>query len=215
MKPTKRILRRSPRFSLGLAVAVLAGGCGTEPPTPAAVAVSPDSTTLLWFDETVQLTATAHDFDGQAMPDVAVTWTSGNESVVTVDTNGLVTPVGKGVALVYAAVGKVEGLATVTVSPDRRALLRFHEATGGASWRRRSNWGTDAPLGTWYGVTTDSRGNVVELAIGYNNLTGTIPAEIGVLGALEVLWLTSNRELTGSIPPELGNLGSLRRLDLH
>ena len=46
-----------------------------------------------------------------------------------------------------------------------------------------------------------------------NQLTSTLPAELGRLGALEDLQLGSNR-LTGSIPPEWGGMGSLQRLYL-
>ena len=45
----------------------------------------------------------------------------------------------------------------------------------------------------------------------YNQLTGSIPAELGNLVNLEMLRVDSN-QLTGSIPPELGNLSKLRFL---
>jgi len=89
-----------------------------------------------------------------------VAWTSDDESVVTVDSAGVVTAVGKGVASVRGAVKEVEGLTTITVNPDRSVLVEIHEALGGSGWRRDDNWGTDAPLDKWYGVTADSEGNV-------------------------------------------------------
>ena len=46
-----------------------------------------------------------------------------------------------------------------------------------------------------------------------NQLTGTIPSQIGKLSNLTSLWMYSN-QLTGSIPPELGNLSSLTHLAL-
>ena len=46
-----------------------------------------------------------------------------------------------------------------------------------------------------------------------NQLTGTIPAELGSLGELEYLYLSGN-QLTGAIPTALGNLSSLTALDL-
>ena len=42
-----------------------------------------------------------------------------------------------------------------------------------------------------------------------NQLTGAIPAELGSLPNLEVLWLASN-QLTGAIPAELGRLTNLK-----
>ena len=47
-----------------------------------------------------------------------------------------------------------------------------------------------------------------------NGLTDRIPAELGQLDSLRHLYLSSNR-LTGSIPAELGQLGSLEVLYLH
>mmetsp|Transcript_1136 Transcript_1136/g.2884 ORF Transcript_1136/g.2884 Transcript_1136/m.2884 type:complete len:124 (-) Transcript_1136:176-547(-) len=44
--------------------------------------------------------------------------------------------------------------------------------------------------------------NVVEVAIGNNNLNGTIPTELGTLGKLESLTMGRNR-ISGTIPTEL------------
>jgi len=46
-----------------------------------------------------------------------------------------------------------------------------------------------------------------------NNLTGTIPAEIGQLSGLDYLHL-SNNSLSGSIPTEIGQLKALKYLHL-
>lgn len=53
----------------------------------------------------------------------------------------------------------------------------------------------------------------VVLQLCYNNLTGSIPREIGSLKKLSVLALQSNK-LTGAIPASLGDLNALERLDL-
>ena len=215
MKPDKRMVSWSLRLGSGLTVLALAGGCGTEPLVPATISVSPGLATLLRLDETVQLTATVRDQYGQPISGVEVEWTSGDESVVTVDGTGLVTAVGKGVALVRAAVeGAGEALSAVTVDTERGALLRIYEALDGPNWFYNRNWGTDEPIRSWWGVTTDIHGSVVRLELAGNDLTGTIPAEIGVLGALDYLDLSRN-ELAGPIPPELGNLTELHALDLH
>ena len=207
---SSRLARPAPRHSGGfvhglLGVAALAGGCATEPqlPVPATITVFPESATLLWVGDTVRLAANVWP----------VEWTSDDESVVTVDSAGVVTAVGKGVASVRGAVGEVEGLATITVNPDRSVLVEIHEALGGSGWRRDDNWGTDAPLDKWYGVTTDSEGNVQALRLQANRLSGTIPPAIGHLGALDTLKLFWN-DLTGPVPPELGNLRQLRLLSL-
>ncbi|MYD56756.1 MAG: hypothetical protein F4246_07060, partial [Rhodothermaceae bacterium] len=52
------------------------------------------------------------------------------------------------------------------------------------------------------------------LNLSNNQLTGSIPPELGNLTELWALHLHRN-QLTGSIPPELGNLEALKRLDLR
>ena len=52
------------------------------------------------------------------------------------------------------------------------------------------------------------------LYLGWNNLAGAIPGELGLLANLERLNLRSN-DLAGSIPGELGNLASLVELNLR
>ena len=99
-------------------------------------------------------------------------------------------------------------------SSDRDLLVALYDATNGANWANAENWLTDAPLGEWHGVHTEAAGRVVGLDLGRNNLTGSIPRELGSLTSLESLWLSGNR-LSGSIPHELGALANLvwMRLD--
>ncbi len=47
-----------------------------------------------------------------------------------------------------------------------------------------------------------------------NDLGGPVPAELGDLGKLEVLWLVGNPKLTGPLPPTLTNLTSLKKMTL-
>ena len=62
---------------------------------------------------------------------------------------------------------------------DRAALVALYNATGGANWGRNGNWLSNAPMGEWHGVTTDSDGRVTHLDLRSNQLTGAIPAELG------------------------------------
>ena len=60
-------------------------------------------------------------------------------------------------------------------------------------------------------------GNLTSLTVlnlGSNDLTGSIPSELGNLTNLRELSLSGN-QLSGSIPSELGNLANLERLFLH
>ena len=96
---------------------------------------------------------------------------------------------------------------------DRQALVALYNATDGPNWGNNENWLSDEPLDAWHGVSV-SDGRVTELYLGDNQLTGSIPAELGNLSNLEVLHLLDN-QLTGPIPTELGNLSSLSDLNLE
>ncbi len=108
--------------------------------------------------------------------------------------------------------------ATITLvkddeAQDRAALQALYRATNGAGWTANTNWNSPAALNTWHGVTTNPDGRVVTLDLSNNNLTGSIPPQVGGLAALQVLDL-SNNDLTGSIPPQVGDLTALIHLDL-
>jgi Leucine-rich repeat (LRR) protein len=97
---------------------------------------------------------------------------------------------------------------------DRLALEALFTSCGGADWKRKGGWMTDAGLGEWYGVRVDAEGRVTELNLGMNNLAGPLPSELQQLSALKMLVLFGNT-LTGPVPVELGQLGSLTHLCLH
>ena len=96
---------------------------------------------------------------------------------------------------------------------DRAALEAFYDATGGTVWTDDTNWKTTAPLGEWFGVTTDGDGQVTRLELPSNGLTGPVPASLADLISLGWLDLGFN-ELKGPIPVELGSLENLRALTL-
>lgn len=100
----------------------------------------------------------------------------------------------------------------------RQVLTTLYEETRGSRWSRNDNWVTVAPLDTWFGVMTDSGGNVTELRLPGNRLNGRIPPELGMLESLKFLdfgmYYANSNSLTGSIPPEIGNLRNLEYLNL-
>ena len=106
-----------------------------------------------------------------------------------------------------------DSVSTGRMAEDRAVLEALYHATGSANWRYNDNWLSDAPLGEWYGITTDSSGRVTRIELVENRLTGPIPPELGQLDELHVLALPEN-ELTGPIPPELGQLDELQVLAL-
>ena len=146
-----------------------------------------------------------------------VSWGSDDTSVASVSDDGLVTAVAPGTATITATSGDASASAEATVrqppSPDREALVAFHEATGGDGWTNRENWLSSRPVGEWYGVGVNGEGRVTALHMGANNLVGSLPPETGRMPALERIYLPFNG-LRGGIPRELGELSRLRLLRL-
>ena len=56
--------------------------------------------------------------------------------------------------------------------PDLDTLVALYHATDGANWTNNRNWLSEAPLGEWFGVTTDPNGRVTELQLEHNQLRG-------------------------------------------
>ena len=186
-------------------------------PAIVSVEVSPSAETIA-VGMTLQLSAEALDANGQPVAGAEFSWESNNTSVATVDPMGLVTGIAEGTATITANTGDVQGRAHIAVanpvaSPDREILEIFYHATGGPSWVNSNDWLTDAPVSDWHGVDTDAQGRVTEIYLAFNDLTGSLPPELGNLVALETLRLTFN-DLTGSLPPELGNPVALETLNL-
>ena len=96
---------------------------------------------------------------------------------------------------------------------EQAALIALYNATGGLDWYDNSNWLSQKPFSTWFGVTTASNGCVTRLDLQNNNLTGSIPPDLGSLPMLQSLDLRNNN-LAGPIPPELANASNLERLFL-
>ncbi len=185
-------------------------------PAAIVIAVELDSTTLTDIDQTLQLTATVSDANDATIEDAMVSWSSSDESVASVDADGLVTPVSSGTADITAMAGEASESVTVTVmlpSPDREALIAIYNATDGPNWTRQDNWLSEAPISTWQGITTNDMARVTKLTLGHVGMSGPIPAELGQLAYLDSLTLGGN-ELTGSIPAELSQLERLVLLNL-
>lgn len=82
----------------------------------ARVDVSPASVEFSSLGDSVQLTAAPFDANDNAVEDAAITWSSEDDAVATVDANGLVTAAGNGTANITAQAGAASGGAAVTVS---------------------------------------------------------------------------------------------------
>ena len=96
---------------------------------------------------------------------------------------------------------------------QRTALIAVYNATNGQSWINNHNWLSDKKLVEWHGITTDDSGNITELDLSNNRLSGGIPSDLAHLTNLEFLDLSDN-ELGGEIPIELSHLSKLGFLSL-
>ena len=114
-----------------LAIAGWAVACGDaamepstpppEPPRATTVSVTPATAELKTLGATVGFSAEVRDQNGQVMAGAAVTWSSADGSVATVDASGLATAVGNGTATITATAGSARGTAQVTVAAPNLA----------------------------------------------------------------------------------------------
>ena len=98
---------------------------------------------------------------------------------------------------------------------DRASLIEFYNSTEGSSWTRSDGWCTDAPVDTWWGVTTrtvNGKTRVVSLSLGDNNIKGSVPESFGRLSCLESLVLKDNC-MSGSIPLAVRQMASWSSFD--
>lgn len=113
---------------------------------------------------------------------------------------------------------------TQVSKPECDALVGLYNATAGTSWTVNTDWLITTSPCSWYGVTCEAIAYpypdpyptgyyVVGLNLVDNNLSGSLPTEIGDLTNLKELSLGSNH-LTGAIPTSVGNLTALETLYL-
>ena len=189
---------------------------------PEAVGAIPNQTITAGQTVTIDASLYFSDPDGDVLT-YAATTTSIGVAVASVSGKTLtIGGVAQGTATMVVTASDPGGLAAMQFisvnvgvrSRDREALVALYEATqGNFFWDIDTNWLSDRPLGTWYGVTTDDDGRVVELSLPSNTVWGPIPREIVHLQSLKRLDLSDNR-VNGALPPEIGNLLDLEELNL-
>lgn len=150
-----------------------ATGPGSSATPVAGVTVSPDTATIA-VGGGVQLVATVRDASANVLSGRAIDWSSGNASVASVDSTGLVTGTGVGSATITATSEGESGTATVTVlaAPTVR---RVEPATGTV--------GTElAIVGSGFRMGIVARLDTIDLAslelLNDTILFGFVPAEV-------------------------------------
>jgi hypothetical protein len=102
---------------------------------------------------------------------------------------------------------------TAISKKECKTLIALYDSTDGENWTDNTGWNvTNSPC-NWYGVSCQG-GRLTGLALGDNNLKGSIPKELSKLKKLESLLLNDN-ELSGEIPKYLIKLRKLTKLDLN
>lgn len=93
---------------------------------------------------------------------------------------------------------------------ERQMLVDLYNSTNGDGWRNNTDWktaGDFSPAGTeckWYGVGCNaSQTQVTRIELSTNKLTGTLPAKLDRLSALEAFNVSGN-QFNGSLPSLTG-----------
>jgi hypothetical protein len=104
-----------------LAITIACGGDSSGPPAVATVDVSIAGDVVV--GQTVQLTATPRDANGNALTSRTVAWSTSNASIATVSNTGLVAGVSSGSATITATVDGKTGTRTLNVIPPPVATV--------------------------------------------------------------------------------------------
>src|ERR1041385_741119 len=100
-------------------------------------------------------------------------------------------------------------------------LKDLFDSLGGSSWTVKTNWpaagswpssATSSQFGTWTGISVVN-GDITQINLPNNNLTGHLPASIANLGKLKYLLLPNNH-LNGNFPLAVCNISTLQTLTL-
>ena len=98
---------------------------------------------------------------------------------------------------------------------EYQALVDLYNSAGGDEWTNNTNWMVGTSSGefdNWHGVTV-ANGDVTQILLSNNELTGSIPLSIKNLRSLSNLNLSVN-SLTGPVPHSIGDLINLKILQL-
>ena len=177
-----------------------------DPSRPTTITIEPDSF-FVTAGDTMRLKSVVEDQRGGLMFNASLTWASSDPAVATVDTAGVVTGIREGKTSVSVTAGAVSATAAGTVhGQDRATLMDLLRMASGESWTDRGNWGSNEPIGSWYGVEANADARVTALRLSNNGLSGHLPEDLGEVAFLTELHLDGNDGLSGPIPFSLTEL---------
>lgn len=169
------------------------GGDATpEPSAPVRVPVATVSIALgatsIIAGQTTRATATARDAAGTTLTDRAISWSSSNTGVASIDASGLVTAVAAGATVITASVEGRSGEAALTVQPipvasidvttaaasleigeTGKVTATLRDAAGAVLTNRAVTWSSSTPTV----ATVDATGTVTALTVGSTSITAT------------------------------------------
>ena len=141
---------------------------------------------------------------------------SNGDSTVSWDSAGLSWSSGQTIAVKMVAQDTAADATPRSGHPkggDRDVLEALYDETDGDNWTKNRRWKTNND--PWFGVTANTAGEVSHVELTNNNLSGSMPPELGSMNDMTNLLLDGNA-LTGSIPTGLGDRANkIKYLFLH
>jgi len=93
---------------------------------------------------------------------------------------------------------------------QRFALAYLYYSLGGEDWKNNEDWLSSKSTCDWARIECEIGSDAVrEVVLNENNLSGTIPQEVALLGGVKSIWFDGN-QLQGELPG--GALGELKKL---
>ena len=89
-------------------------------------------------------------------------------------------------------------LPVVVVSQtERQTLEALYDSTNGDSWKDNTNWNTEQPICSWFGIFCEEESSngdhgVIRIYLDYNNLNGNLPPELWKLESLNHVHFRGN-----------------------
>jgi len=203
-EPNTAVVTITDNDSAKKTLTVTKSGSGTVTSSASGIDCGTDCSEDYNFGTQVTLTATPES--GSTF----IAWSgscSGTSCSVTMDTNHTVN------AHFETQTNSICDTVTQIPKPECEALVTLYNSTDGDNWKNKRGWNVTNTPCSWYQVTCNG-GHVSWISLDSNQLSGTLPPELGNLSNLTLLLLDSN-ELSGEIPQELGQLSRLTTLYLN